>query len=81
MKKVVQYREHTGIAIDAMKEAAEKDEYADQNKPIIFPKAPTPQKATNLKEWRNMRKKYKDSMEAAINAMMASASKEYSGKR
>lgn len=61
-----------------MMEAAEKDEYVDQNKPNLFPQAPTPQKASNLKEWRNRRKKYKDSMEGAINAMTASAIKEYS---
>ncbi len=82
MKKVTKYKDHTGIAITAMMESAQKDDYTDQIQPMEPLHAPLQRpKITNLRDWRNMRKKYKDSMEGAVEAMMASANKEYLQKK
>lgn len=80
MKESTNYNEHTGIAIDAMMQAAINDEYVDTNPPVTFPTAPNPHVVNNLKEWKMMRKKYKDAMETAIGAMTASAISEYNRK-
>ncbi len=75
MKKSYKYREHLGMAINAMMQSAEKDEYADLNPPSAFKKDLPKRKPiiTNLKDWREMRQQYKDKMKDAVDAMMASA--------
>lgn len=74
MKKAFDYKEYLGPAINAMMQSAEKDEYADINPPSAFKKSPPKKKAIgNLRSWREFRQRYKDSMEDAVEAMMASA--------
>lgn len=80
-KTAVKYKDHTGIAISAMMESAQKDEYTDQFQTMRPPHVPSDPKITNLKDWRNMRKRYKDSMGDAVEAMMASAHREYANKK
>lgn len=73
MKKSFKYNEYTGLAIQALMQSAEKDEFADQNPPSEFAKPAPKKKITNLKEWREFRQKYKDKMEPAVKSLMESA--------
>lgn len=62
------------MAINAMMQSAEKDEYADMNPPSAFKKDPPKRKPiTTLRDWREIRQQYKDKMKHAVEAMMASA--------
>lgn len=79
-KESTKYNEHTGLAIHAMMQAAIRDEFVDTNPPVKFPSAPNPHVVNNLREWKLLRKKYKDAMEVAIGAMTASALAEYNRK-
>ncbi len=74
MKKSLRYKEYLEPAIGAMIQSASKDEYADANPPSAFKKSTTKKKIiSNLREWKELRQRYKDSMEHAVEAMMASA--------
>ncbi len=74
MKKTFNYKEYLAPAISAMMQSAEKDEYADLNPPSAFQKSTPKRKViSTLQNWRDSRQRYKDRMEQAVEAMMASA--------
>ena len=74
MNKSKPYKESTELAIYAMMESAQKDEYADKKISPNFPKKKKKRDVTlkDIREW-NKKKIYKDDIEMTVNAMMDSA--------
>ena len=77
-KTKVLYNESTGLAIHAMMESAEKDEFVDKKLVVNFPKKHKKNKKQrdvtlkDIREW-NKKRIYKGDTEITVNAMMDSA--------
>lgn len=83
MKNTIKYNEIMEGAVEAMMQSALTDEFVDKKIHTNFPKTKRKEVLT-LKDVRAMnlkRKKYKESTELAVNAMMQSAiNDEYADK-